>query len=82
LLSGITNQSGTWTFTVKALSGSCQATKQYTLTIPNTLAPVALAQLNDYDGDGKADLALFGASGEWRILYSGGSRDQQAQTVR
>jgi uncharacterized repeat protein (TIGR01451 family) len=78
LLSGLTNQAGTWTFTVKAVLGSCQATKQYTLTIPNSLAPTALAQLNDYDGDAKSDLALFAANGEWRIQRSS---DQKSQTV-
>jgi subtilisin-like proprotein convertase family protein len=82
ILSGLTNQAGTWTFTVKAVLGSCQATKQYTLTIPAPAAPTALAQLNDYDGDAKSDLALFAANGEWRILLSGGSSAQQSQTVR
>ena len=78
VLSGITNQAGTWTFTVRAQAGGCQATKLYTLTIPNTLAPTALAQLNDYDGDAKSDLALFAANGEWRLQRSS---DQKSQTV-
>jgi hypothetical protein len=78
VLSGTTNQGGVWTFTIKAVLGSCQGTKQYTLTIPNTSAQTALAQMNDYDGDGQSDPALFSANGEWRIQRSG---EQQAQTV-
>jgi CSLREA domain-containing protein len=69
LLSGMTAQVGTYNFTVKALSGSCQSTKAYSLTIGNGAAALALS--GDYDGDGKCDPALWSASdGVWRIVRS------------
>jgi hypothetical protein len=69
LLSGLTNQSGTYNFTVKALAGSCQGTKAYTLVISSGQAALALS--GDYDGDGQSDLTLWSAKdGVWRILKS------------
>ncbi len=78
-ISGVTSQTGTYTFTVKALSGACQGTKSYTLVIGNP--PAALAWLGDYDGDGKADPTLWNpAQGRWQILLSGRGGDQPART--
>ncbi len=73
LLSGTTTQAGTYNFTVKALSGSCQGTKSYSLVIgaAAALRSVAGAQMGDYDGDGKADPALWSAAtGAWNIVKS------------
>lgn len=75
VLSGITNQTGTFNFTVKALGGSCQGTKAYTLVISNPAA--ALAQQGDYDGDGKADPTLWNAAqGRWEIVRSSNHQTQ------
>ena len=69
VISGVTNQTGTYNFTVKALGGTCQATKSYTIVIGAGLA--ALAQTADYDGDGKSDPALWSAkAGTWQIVRS------------
>ncbi len=69
LLSGMTTQSGTYNLTVKALAGSCQGTKAYALVIGGGNAALALSA--DYDGDGKADPALWSAQdGVWRISKS------------
>jgi large repetitive protein len=69
VLSGMTNQAGTFNFTVKALGNTCQGTKVYTLVISSGAA--ALAQLADYDGDGKSDAALWSATdSNWRIVRS------------
>jgi hypothetical protein len=69
LLSGTTAQAGTYNFTVKALAGSCQGTKAYSLVIGTGSAALALS--GDYDGDGKTDPALWSAKdGVWRILKS------------
>jgi CSLREA domain-containing protein len=74
LLSGMTSQTGTYNFTVKAVLGSCQGTKAYTLVISNG-SQAALALSSDYDGDGKADPALWSApDGTWRILRSSDSQ--------
>jgi hypothetical protein len=78
VLSGITNQPGTYNFTVKAVGGTCQGTKAYTLVIGSSQA--ALAQLGDYDGDGKSDFALWSNNGTWRLLLSTGGANRQAQT--
>lgn len=75
VISGITDQTGLFTFTIKVVAGNCQTTKAYSILI---VSRAAQAQLNDYDGDGKADLALFTANGAWHIQRSS---DQQAQTV-
>ncbi len=80
VISGVTTQTGTFNFTVKALAGSCQSTKAYVLVIGSaaTAAATALAQMADYDGDGKSDLALWsGTDGAWRIVRSG---NQQTTT--
>ena len=66
LLSGVTSQTGTYTFTVKAVRGSCQGTQNYTLIVGANRT--ALAQQGDYDGDGKADFARWSNNGtrrEW-----------------
>jgi uncharacterized repeat protein (TIGR01451 family) len=69
LLSGTTSQAGTYNFTVKALAGSCQGTKAYSLMISSSLA--ALALRGDYDGDGKSDPTLWSAqTGIWHISKS------------
>lgn len=69
LISGVTNQTGTFNFTVKALGGTCQSTKAYTLVVSANLA--ALAQLADYDGDRQSDPVLWSASdGMWQIIES------------
>ena len=81
VLSGVTNQTGAWTFTVKALLGGCQGTKQYTLTTPNTSASTALAQTADYDGDGRSDFAVWSGHGTWRLTLSKGGAHRQAQTT-
>jgi hypothetical protein len=77
VLSGATNQTGTFNFTVKAVVGTCQGTKAYTLIINASTA--ALAQKADYDGDGKSDFALWSNNGAWRLLLSK-SDNRQAQT--
>ena len=87
VLSGVTMQSGTYNFTVKALAGSCAGTRAYTLTIgtgtqaarSTRASTVALAMQPDYDGDGKADTALWTpGTGVWSIRMSG--HDQQSIT--
>jgi hypothetical protein len=79
VLSGITGQTGTFNFTVKALGGTCQGTKSYTLVIgANTNA---LAQKADYDGDGRSDFALWSNNGTWRLALSNGGANRQAQTL-
>ena len=77
LLSGLTNQTGTYNFTVKALAGTCQSTQAYTLLLGNGAA--AFAQLGDYDGDGKADCALWSNEGVWRLMLSNGGAPRLAQ---
>lgn len=76
VLSGITSQTGTFTFTVKALGGTCQGTKSYTLVIGTNAA--ALAQLADYDGDGRSDFALWSNNGMWRLALSNGGSNGRA----
>ena len=76
VISGITDQTGLFNFTIKVSGSSCQALKAYSITVRASAA--ALAQMNDYDGDGKSDLALYAANGVWRLLRSS---DQQAQTA-
>jgi hypothetical protein len=80
VLNGITNQTGTYNFTVKVVGGACQANKAYTLTIGASAA--ALAQIADYDGDGQGDFVLWANDGTWRMLLSqsGVQRQAQAQT--
>ena len=79
LLSGTTTQANTYNFTVKAVVGTCQGTKAYTLVINNG-ASAALAQNGDYDGDGKSDPALWSAQdGTWRIVKS--STEQVVQQI-
>jgi hypothetical protein len=69
LLSGTTSQTGTYNFMVKAVAGTCQSTKTYSLVISASLT--AFASSGDYDGDGKSDAALWTASnGVWRIVRS------------
>jgi CSLREA domain-containing protein len=76
LLSGVTTQTGTYNFTIKALAGACQGTKAYALVISASNAALALS--GDYDGDGKADPALWSAkNGVWRIVRS--SDDESVQ---
>jgi hypothetical protein len=76
-LVGKPTTAGSYQFTLKATrNNGCMGTRAYTVTINSAAA--ALAQLGDYDGDGKADLTLWsGASGRWQILRS---RDEQTQT--
>ena len=72
LLSGISSVAGTFNFTVKAVVGSCQGTKSYTLVL-NNLAAVQ----HDFDGDGKSDPFNWNAKdGRWLIA---GSRDGALQ---
>jgi hypothetical protein len=78
VLSGITSQAGTYNFTVRALGGSCQGIKAYTLVISANTS--ALAQLADYDGDGKSDFTLWSNNGGWRFLLSNGGAQRLAQT--
>lgn len=69
LLSGTTTQTGTYNLTVKAIVGSCQGTKAYSLIVGTGTAALALS--GDYDGDGKSDPALWSANdGTWRIVRS------------
>ena len=76
LLSGTTSQAGTYNFTVKAISGTCQGTKAYALVIGAGNAALALS--GDYDGDGQSDLALWSASdGVWRISQSRNNQSVQ-----
>ena len=80
LLAGVTTQTGTYNFTVKLAAGSCTGTRAYTLTVNagTFAARAALAQLADYDGDGKADAVLWHAmQGQWSVLRSS---DQQTIT--
>ena len=79
VLSGVTNQTGTYNFTVKAVHGSCQGTKSYTLVISASIA-AALAQLADYNGDGQSDFALRSPGGAWRLSLSGNHAERRAQT--
>mgnify|MGYP000860383226 CR=1 FL=1 len=67
-LSGMTTQTGTYNFTLKAAGGSCSGTRAYTLTARAAalLSRTALAQMADYDGDGKNDFVLW-SDGIWRI---------------
>lgn len=68
LLSGISSTAGTFNFTLKAVAGTCQGTKAYTLVL-NNLAAVR----NDFDGDGKSDPVSWNEKdGRWLIV---GSRD-------
>jgi CSLREA domain-containing protein len=76
VLSGITNQTGTFNFTVKALSGACQSTKAYALVVSSGTA--ALAQMADYDGDGRGDFALWSNTSAWRLLLSNGGAQRSA----
>ncbi len=72
LLSGTTTQTGTYNFTLKAALGSCAGTRAYALTVGSGGgAAAALAMQGDYDGDGKADPALWSAhDGGWLISKS------------
>lgn len=66
-LSGVSNNPGTFNFTVKAVAGSCQSTKGYALTINNLLAVNG-----DFDGDGMSDPYSWQADqGVWLIARSG-----------
>lgn len=66
LINGITNNGGTFSFTVKAVAGPCQSTKAYTLVLNNQQAV-----RNDYDGDGKSDLVNWNEKdGRWLIVNS------------
>lgn len=73
LISGTTTLTGTYNITVKLTAGSCTGTRAYTLTVNSggALRAVALALQGDYDGDGKADPALWSAqTGVWKIVRS------------
>jgi hypothetical protein len=78
VLSGTTSQAGTYNLTVKAIAGSCQGIKAYTLVIGASAA--ALAQKADYDGDGKSDFALWSNDATWRVLLSNDTAPRQAHT--
>jgi CSLREA domain-containing protein len=78
VISGVTTQTGTYSFTLKVTGGSCQTTKSYTLTVAAGLT--ALAQQADYDGDGKTDFVLSSGQGSWKLLLSGGVQ-RQTQTL-
>jgi hypothetical protein len=80
VISGITNQTGNYNFTIKVVSGGCQATKAYTLSVVNGTA-ASLAQSADYDGDGRSDFALWSNNGTWRLALSNGGANRQAQTL-
>ncbi|HQR35192.1 MAG TPA: Ig domain-containing protein, partial [Blastocatellia bacterium] len=74
LISGTTSQIGSFSITVKLTAGTCTGTRAYTLTVGAAALAMrtALAQIADYDGDGKSDPALWSAqTGEWRIVLSG-----------
>jgi CSLREA domain-containing protein len=76
-LTGKPTLAGTYNFTLKATrSNGCTGTRAYSVIINGTTA--ALAQVGDYDGDGKSDLTLWSAAdGRWQILHSS---DQQTET--
>lgn len=81
VLSGVTSQTGTFNFTVKAVGGTCQGTKAYSLVISSGAA--AMAQMADYNGDGKSDFALWSPTGAWRLSLStasGAGAQRQTQT--
>jgi hypothetical protein len=82
LLSGMTNTPGSYNFTVKAIAGTCQATKAYTLVIGSGTAASrpAGAQQADYDGDGRSDFALWSNNSNWQVLLTNGGAQRQAQT--
>ncbi|MBI3421630.1 MAG: putative Ig domain-containing protein [Acidobacteria bacterium] len=81
LLFGYPATAGTYNFTITATDGNnCTGTRVYSLTVSTgaLAARTALAQIADYDGDGKSDPALWSAKdGMWRIFES---RNQQAVT--
>jgi hypothetical protein len=81
LISGITNQTGTFNFTVKVMVGTCQSTKSYSLIVTNTAAALALHA--DYDGDGRSDHALWGTEdGTLDVRFSGRADKQASQRYR
>ncbi len=66
LLSGVSSNAGNYTFTLKAVAGSCQSTKAYVLTLSNMLAV-----RGDFDGDGQSDPYNWSEKdGRWRIVRS------------
>jgi len=80
LISGSPTVTGSFNITVKLTAGTCTGTRAYTLTTSAAAlaAGTALAQLADYDGDGKSDSALWSAQGGvWHIVQSS---DQQSLT--
>ncbi|MBI1762457.1 MAG: putative Ig domain-containing protein, partial [Acidobacteria bacterium] len=83
LLYGYPAAAGTYNFTITATdANNCTGQRVYALTIGASAAArtaaTALAQLADYDGDGKTDLTLWAANeGLWRIVKSS---NQQAVT--
>jgi hypothetical protein len=79
LIYGYPTQAGSFDFTITATDNSnCTGQRAYRLTIG--AGAMALHVANDFDGDGKTDLAIWrGATGEWLILRSS---DDQTQTAK
>ncbi|MBI1765507.1 MAG: putative Ig domain-containing protein [Acidobacteria bacterium] len=70
LLYGYPLAAGSYTFTITATQGACTGSQSYTVLV-GAGAFAARAQVADYDGDGKADLALWRpANGSWNMRMS------------
>jgi N-acetylneuraminic acid mutarotase len=81
LIFGHPTGAGIYNFTVKATgSNNCTGERAYTVIIGTSALRSNAAVANDFDGDGKSDLAVWrGTTSEWLIQRSS---DDQLQTVK
>jgi hypothetical protein len=74
VISGIPNVTGSFVFRVQATGfGTCVGSRLYSLRVNAAFAPTQAAKAvrNDFDGDGKSDLAQWHADlGEWQVAFS------------
>ncbi|HMY73819.1 MAG TPA: putative Ig domain-containing protein, partial [Blastocatellia bacterium] len=75
LIYGFPTAAGSYTFTITATQGACTASQNYTVLISAGFAS-SLTVASDFDGDGKSDLSVFRADGNWAVANSGNGQAQ------